>query len=138
MSMDWLPTLLAAAGVNPDPNFLSDGVDLLPRLAGHREPALRSLFWRYMNMSQEAFRDGDWKYLKILDNTYSFNIVDDPLERANLKNRHPDIYERLIALYRDWNGYMLVDPATATRDFTGAEMADRFCVAKPHKTNTPD
>jgi arylsulfatase A-like enzyme len=139
MSMDWLPTLLAAAGANPDPNYLSDGIDLLPVLTGQREPGPRSLFWRYMNLSQEACRDGDWKYLKILENTYLFNVVEDPLERANLKDRHPDIYERIIAKYRDWNAHMLpIDPAAATRGFTGAEMADRFGVAKPRMTSAPD
>ena len=41
--------------------------------------------------------------LKILDNTFLFNVVDDPLERANLKDRHKDIYERLVAEWREWN-----------------------------------
>jgi arylsulfatase A-like enzyme len=32
ISMDWFPTLLAAAGIAPDPEFPSDGIDLLPIL----------------------------------------------------------------------------------------------------------
>jgi hypothetical protein len=31
--------------------------------------------------------DADDKYLKVLDNTFLFNVVDDPMERANLKER---------------------------------------------------
>src|SRR5215467_13329801 len=34
ISMDWLPTLLAAAGTQPDPAYPPDGEDLLPVLAG--------------------------------------------------------------------------------------------------------
>ena len=32
--MDWLPTLLAAAGAAPDPAFPPDGINLLPVLTG--------------------------------------------------------------------------------------------------------
>ena len=40
-------------------------------------------------------RDGDLKFLKILDNTFLFDVVADPLERANLKDRRKDDYRRL-------------------------------------------
>ena len=30
MTMDWLPTLLAAAGTQPDPAYPTDGINLLP------------------------------------------------------------------------------------------------------------
>ena len=33
ITMDWVPTLLAAAGTRPDPAFPSDGEDLAPALA---------------------------------------------------------------------------------------------------------
>jgi arylsulfatase A-like enzyme len=32
MTMDWLPTLLAAAGTSPDPAYRPDGLNLLPIL----------------------------------------------------------------------------------------------------------
>ena len=34
--MDWMPTLLAAAGVAPDPAFAPDGINLLPVLTAER------------------------------------------------------------------------------------------------------
>jgi arylsulfatase A-like enzyme len=34
ISMDWLPTLLAAAGGAPDPQYPTDGENLLPILPG--------------------------------------------------------------------------------------------------------
>jgi len=39
------------------------------------------------------------KFLKILDNTFLFNVVEDPLERANLKDRQKDV---LSAARPEW------------------------------------
>lgn len=135
ISMDWLPTLLAAAGAKPDAAYPSDGIDLGAQLVRGAQPTPRSLFWRYMNLSQEACRSGDWKYLKILDNTFLFNVVEDPLERANLKERNPAMYQQLVGLYRAWDQQMLPpDPAAATRGFTGAELPDHFGVGRQRMT----
>src|SRR5437867_4652475 len=92
ISMDWLPTFLSAAGVEPDPAFRPDGMNLLPVLSGGAS-VRRTLFWRYKANAQRAVRDGDLKYLKILGNTFLFNLADDPMERANLKDRRKDVYE---------------------------------------------
>jgi len=126
ISMDWLPTLVAAAGGAPDPSSPPDGMNLGPQLSG-AAPVSRKLFWRYKNNRQEAMRDGDWKYLKILDQTFLFNVVDDPLERANLKERRRDIYDRLASEWRAWNATMLpLDPMSNTGGFGANELADRF------------
>jgi arylsulfatase A-like enzyme len=130
ITMDWVPTLLAAAGTAPDPAYPSDGVDLGATFAG-RKAFSRTLCWRYLNHSQEACRSGDWKYLKILDNTFLFNVVDDPLERANLKDRYPDRYKELVSLYRDWDARMLpLNPDAHTDGFSGADLADHFGVVR--------
>jgi arylsulfatase A-like enzyme len=42
ISMDWLPTLLAAAGTTPDPAYPPDGMDLLPFLAQNALPVPRA------------------------------------------------------------------------------------------------
>ena len=106
VSMDWLPTLLAAAGVAPDAAYPPDGVNLLPMLQGGRTVS-RKLFWRYKANAQRAVRDGDFKYLKIRENTFLFNVADDPMERANLKARRPDVFERLAKDWLAWNAAML-------------------------------
>src|SRR6185369_583002 len=54
ISMDWLPTLLAAAGTEPDPAYPSDGIDLLPYLTEDAVPVPRKLFWRYKANAQRA------------------------------------------------------------------------------------
>jgi arylsulfatase A-like enzyme len=125
-NMDWFPTLLAAAGAAQDPAYPSDGMNLLPQLSEGASPVDRRLFWRYKALWQRAARIGDWKYLKILDNTFLFNVADDPMERANLKERRKDIYDRLVAEWNAWNATMLEETATSfTYNNTGKQWVDR-------------
>ena len=127
ITMDWLPTLVAAAGVSPDPAFPPDGINLQPILMGNSAVVERKLFWRYKANAQRAARDGDYKYLKILDNTFLFNVVEDPMERANLKVRREDVYDRIVAEWRDWNATMLPEiDDSSTGNFTGDELADHI------------
>jgi arylsulfatase A-like enzyme len=132
ISMDWLPTLLAAAATEPDPAYPSDGMNLMPHLtASGATPVARKLFWRYKANAQHAMRDGDMKYLKILDNTFLFNVVEDPMERANLKERMPDVYSRLTAEWAAWNATMLPEVDDSfTNNFTGAQLADHIGTPK--------
>jgi arylsulfatase A-like enzyme len=123
ISMDWMPTFLAAAGTAPDPAFPPDGINLLPLLKGDAAPARRTLFWRYKGNAQRAIRDGDLKYLKIRENTFLFNVADDPMERANLKVRFKDVHERLANQWLAWNATMLPE---VPESGTGGNNADRW------------
>lgn len=127
ISMDWLPTLLAAAGTGPDPAYPTDGMNLLPEITQNAPPVSRKLFWRYRFNAQRAVRDGDMKWLQINGNTFLFNVLSDPLERANLKNRQPDVYRRLVNEYETWNATMLPeDPHAYTHTFYDDDMADHY------------
>jgi hypothetical protein len=106
-------------------------MNLLPTLTQDAAPSPRKLFWRYKANAQRAARDGDYKYLKILDNTFLFNVVEDPMERANLKYRHKDIYERLLAEWYGWNATMLPQVAESfTESYTGAQLPDHVGAQK--------
>jgi arylsulfatase A-like enzyme len=138
-NMDWLPTLLAAVGTTTDPAYPADGMNLMPHLTQGAGVVERKLFWRYKALWQRAARIGDWKYLKILDNTFLFNVVADPLERANLKERHKDIFERLVSEWNAWNATMLPEtPTSSTGNFTGAEMADHIGMKRVTLDPDPD
>jgi arylsulfatase A-like enzyme len=127
ITMDWMPTLLAAAGTSPDPALPPDGMNLLPHLTANAAPVSRTLYWRYKANAQRAIRDGDMKFLKILDNTFLFNVSEDPMERANLKDRRKDVYDRLVAKWLEWNATMLPEvDESATGNFTGAQLADHI------------
>ncbi len=127
MGMDWLPTLVPAAGAEIDSAYPPDGINLLPMLTGSAPPTPRRVYWRYRQNAQQAVRDGDMKYLKINENTFLFNVVDDPLERANLKDRQPDVYKRLVEDYKEWEAGMLpLDPAANTYGFHPDQLADHY------------
>jgi len=82
---------------------------------------------------------GDYKFLKLRQSTFLFNVVADPLERANLKNRMPDLYARIEADWLRWNATMLPEiDASFTEGYTGAQLADHFGVdAVPTKVDDP-
>jgi arylsulfatase A-like enzyme len=139
VTMDWLPTLLAATGVSSDAAFPPDGINLLPILTQNAPPVARKLFWRYKANAQRAARDGDYKYLKILDNTFLFNVVEDPMERANLKVRRKDVYDRITAEWYEWNATMLPEiDESSTDNFTGGQLADHIGTPKTNgKADNP-
>jgi len=135
--MDWMPTLLAAAGGMPDPAYPMDGINLLPILTGSTPVQRRTLYWRYKANAQRAIRDGDMKFLKILNNTFLFNVVEDPMERANLKDRQKDVYDRLATQWLEWNRTMLPEvDESGTGGITGAQQADH--IGSPPATRTAD
>src|SRR5207245_9072647 len=90
-------------------------------------PVPRKMFWCYKANAQRAARDGDYKYLKILENTCLFDVVDDPMERANLKERRKDVYAKLVTQWDVWNAGMLPEIVQSyTNSFTDAELADHI------------
>jgi arylsulfatase A-like enzyme len=129
MSMDWLPTFLAAAGGAPHSDYPTDGIDLRSAIAGLNVAVERPLFWKYKNHGQQAARIGRWKYLQIAGNTFLFDIVADPLERANLKERDPERYAAMVEAWQRWDSGMLTHPVDAlSAGNTGELWADRFGV----------
>ena len=132
ISMDWMPTLLAATGNQPDPGYPPDGESLLPTLTGRASPHPRKLFWRFKAGAQRAVRDGDWKYLRIAGNEFLFDVVKDPRERANLKGRNKDVFDRLRNEWETWSGTMLPErPRPATYTNAGELLADHYGVTNP-------
>jgi arylsulfatase A-like enzyme len=126
LSMDFMPTFLAAAGASPHPDYPLDGVDIAPALAGARLPE-RSLYWRFWNKDQKAARRGRYKYLSINGNEYLFDILADPRERGNLKDRMPDRFAELKGAFDAWNGEMIpYEEGVSSFGFTPRELADHF------------
>ena len=126
-SMDFLPTLLSAAGGRPDPAYAPDGMDLLPVLADGGPTRPRTLFWRHKAGNQAAVRDGDWKYLRIGGQEHLFNLVQDARERAEKKALSPETFQRLKAAFEEWNATMLPYTDETMSHFAKDDVwADRY------------
>lgn len=108
-TMDWTATILATAGAKADPAYPLDGEDVMPLMTNQRAPYDRTLFWR--TMRQGASRSGNWKYLNEEGGEHLFDLSSDPGEKADLKLKHADVFERLKSGYLAWNGKMLPRPA---------------------------
>jgi arylsulfatase A-like enzyme len=123
---DWLPTFMAAAGGAPDPDYPSDGENLLPVLTGAAPSHARALYWRYKANEQAAVRDGRLKYLKLGGREHLFDLDADPRERADLREKFPDEFERLRRQYTAWSSRMLPYPADARSYDVRTGTADRY------------
>jgi len=138
ITMDWMPTLLAVAGASPDAAYPSDGEDIGQVLVGSTGAHPRKLCWRYKAGSQRAIRDGDWKYLRIAGNEFLFDVVRDPRERANLKDREKDVFERLKSDWTAWDATMLPERSRpAPYNHPGNFLADHYGVVNPAPATPP-
>jgi arylsulfatase A-like enzyme len=129
ITMDWLPTLLAAASTASDPAYPSDGEDLWPALTDPRNVHDRTLFWRYKAHEQRAVRRGALKYLRIAGNDYLFDVVADQRERANLAEARPQELATLQQAWEQWNAQMLpITPDVFTSGPDASGQADHYSI----------
>jgi arylsulfatase A-like enzyme len=106
LTMDWSATVLDAAGAIENAQFPLDGQSLMPVLTQQIAAFDRPLFWRMHHRNQRAHRHGDWKYLKVDEHEYLFNIANDERERANLIAKEPEKFAQLKTAYENWNSTM--------------------------------
>ncbi len=103
ISLDILPTALAAADITPHAGMEFDGRNLLPLLSGETDTVHDALFWSEGGSTGEwAVRAGDWKLVASREQRELYNLADDPSETSNVASDHPDHVQRLNALYDTW------------------------------------
>ena len=121
--IDWLPTLLDAAGTSAPEQTSVDGVSLMPVFHGETLPA-RPLFWhlplydlRWAATPCAVIRKGDWKLIEYFGDSFDetaryhvgrklelFNLSDDIGEREDLSAARPDLTESLSGDLHRWLG----------------------------------
>lgn len=113
MTMDWTATVLNVAGVLPEPDFPLDGVSLHSVLTQTSPTFDRPMYWRMKHRDQRAYRFGSWKYLKVDENEYLFDIDSDARERANRASLEPSRLATMRASWEAWDRSMLAIPEEA-------------------------
>jgi arylsulfatase A-like enzyme len=113
ITMDWVATFLAAAGVSADERYPLDGMNLLSVLSSPRKIRRRNLFWKMLYRSQKAIRSGDWKYLSIEGDEFLFNLAQDERERANYARHRPEVFEELKSKFAEWERSLPTYPDAA-------------------------
>ena len=97
-SIDLLPTLAAAAGVELPVDRVIDGVDVTSVLRGD-EPGPRESFWFYDGTALAAVRSGRWK-LHVArrgdEVAELYDLVADPGEESNLYASNPEVVAMLM------------------------------------------
>ena len=74
-------------------------------ITGDRPSHDRTFFWRIY--SQDAVRQGKWKYYRNGERRKLFDLSVDQHEQADFSGQKPDVLERLAAEFSKWNQQML-------------------------------
>ena len=117
ISLDILPTALAAIGKEAKPDWKLDGVNLLPYLTGDKLGQIHdAIFWRYGQ--QLAVRSGDWKLVKAPEGEVLhlagqgkaspaggqlYNLAKDIGEKTDLAAQNPEKVKELSAGWDKWD-----------------------------------
>lgn len=109
ITMDWTVTMLSLAKAEIPSDLVFDGMNLIPHLTENAPVVPRTLYWRTSNVrKQDAYRNGDWKYLKLEDEVeHLFNIVVDPGETNDLKESEPEKFSKLKKEFQKLDSEML-------------------------------
>lgn len=124
ISLDILPTALAAAGVAAPSEKPLDGQNILPLLRGETAPA-RNLFW--CSGSDEgwwAVRSGDWKLVGEKAKLSLFDLSKDFSEAANLSTQMPEKVAELTKLHDAWLTHMAKPVKAGEKRYDIANQSD--------------
>jgi len=110
ISLDVFATVASAASAEKHINNEIDGVDLLPYLTGNNSGLPHKyLYWQNRDKDIDVVRDERYKYLRIKNDEYIFDLKNDISEETNIINLSKPIYDRLKSQFKEWEKNM-TDP----------------------------
>jgi len=110
ISLDVFATVASAASAEKHINNEIDGIDLLPYLTGNNSGLPHKyLYWQNRDKDIDVVRDERYKYLRIKNDEYIFDLKNDISEETNIINLSKPIYDRLKSQFKEWEKNM-TDP----------------------------
>ena len=110
ISLDVFATVASAASAEKHINNEIDGVDLLPYLTGNNSGLPHKyLYWQNRDKDIDVVRDERYKYLRIKNDEYIFDLKNDIGEETNIINSSKPIYDRLKSQFKEREKNM-IDP----------------------------
>ena len=101
-SIDILPTMLGATGIDPLPGFAPlDGKDMMPALRGRQDTLHDTFYWSDGDDGRWAVRSVDWKIVSDKGRLELFEITDDVGETTDRKDQHPEKVHFVITVRPD-------------------------------------
>lgn len=125
ISTDFFPTILEMTGISPARHSESDGVSLVPLLAGAGQLQREAIYWHFPHYSNHgmqspggAIRRGDYKLLEYFENgtVQLFNLRADPGEQDDLADAEPARTAALRSMLHAWRqsvGASMMEPNPA-------------------------
>ncbi len=115
-SLEFVPTLLAAAGAAAPEGVKMDGFDMLPILRGEAKSPRKEMFWQ--RRSDKAARFENWKWLESAKGSGLYDLSSDIGETKDLSAEMPEIARMMRGRFEAWRGEMdAAEPRGPFRDY---------------------
>jgi len=115
-SMEILPTLLKAAGIQAPTDLVLDGYDMMPVLAQAAPSPRDKMFWQ--RRDDRAARVGQWKWVESQRDSGLFDLSRDIGETQDLSKQRPEKLQEIKAHFERWRKDMeAAEPRGPFRDY---------------------
>lgn len=115
-SLEILPTILAATGVEPREGVVLDGFNMLPVLRGENPSQRKAMFWQRRN--DKAARVGRYKWLNSEKGAGLYDLAADVGEKRELSAERPEVLADMKSAFAGWQAEMEAsEPRGPFRDY---------------------
>lgn len=129
-SVDFYPTLLAAAETEPKNGIVLDGVSLLPTLTAETPVDREAIYWHYPHYHHDvpagAVRAGDWKLIENYEDgsVALYNLANDIGEEHDLSPAEPERTAAMREMLAKWRTDVGAEMPVPNPDYDPARAAE--------------